>query len=367
MIQKHQISIQSRWGKMLEVNCLHTFYRDGQCRDLVFQPTDETARRMNNLRLLFRPSDTGFSILYNEEKLRQLMDSPYLKGGKFSFRIYSRNPNLINFSALPLDADDGIYVFSNTQEQVQDKLKFMHKPPYLPEDKDIRVPLRPRFFHLGLSKPTPYTNIKLLGESGEAVTLPSMKEERAKEKFERQPLDLRSLDEGVYTVQVKGQKDFTFYASNASPEGLFGFLNVRLDDKVPGKYSLFSGNSINSQEYFIRLEGRKTYWRYMLVPQDGKNGNGKYTEVKVSFNGKEIPFSTPVPTVLSNGSPAHYIETTEPQALLEKVSDSEKLEMKLKKDKKWLSKTIRLPLPTTKMVKPDKVSGKVYSVVYVYL
>ena len=364
MIVKHEIQISSHWSELFRIRCKHDYYRDGSCKDLEFVPTEDTQILLKNFRLLFRKQPDGMVVLFNTEKALKLFQSPYLKLSKLSFQIVSNNPFFLHFTDLPFEGSGKVYWFSNLVNQLsKDKEKLIHDTPQLDSKGKQLLPLRPKRFGYTFEKAVAYKDLKIL----DALKHEMPKKPLQSEKTASHTIDLAHLPTGKYTLKaMKGIADFDFYLTDKFNAGLFGMLDIYFDGPTKN-YLFYNKKEIITQDYCIHLRNRSTYWKYILVRNDKNNAKSKLTDAKVSLNGKALAFTKPVPIILNNGRPAYSIESKNEMPLLEKWTDKDKLELTLKKDNKWLSKKAFLPQPKVEMIKPDKESGKIYSVTYFYL
>jgi hypothetical protein len=113
------LQIESRHKEFFGVLCLHDYYTDIVCRDLVFEPTPETAMLLRNYKLIFKPADFGFLVLYtpdsSEDSLRRLPPKT-----RMSFFIRNRNPNFMNFSKVKFWPEGVVFHYSNMKGQAEE-------------------------------------------------------------------------------------------------------------------------------------------------------------------------------------------------------------------------------------------------------
>jgi hypothetical protein len=109
------LQVESRHKEFFGVLCLHDYYSDKICRDLEFEPTAETAMVLRNYKLVFKPADFGFIILYtpgdSEERLRAMPLHTRL-----SFIIRCKNPRFMNFSQVPFWPEGVSFHYSNAND-----------------------------------------------------------------------------------------------------------------------------------------------------------------------------------------------------------------------------------------------------------
>jgi hypothetical protein len=113
------LQVESRHKEFLGVLCLHNYYTDKICRDLEFEPTVETSMVLRNYKLVFKPADFGFLILYtpdsSEERLRAMPP-----GTRLSFNIRCKNPRFMNFSQVPFWPEGVAFHYTNALDAHED-------------------------------------------------------------------------------------------------------------------------------------------------------------------------------------------------------------------------------------------------------
>lgn len=116
MINLH---VESRHKEFFGVLCLHNYYSEKVCRDLEFEPTVETAMLLRNYKLVFKPADFGFIILYtpgySEERLAAMPVNTRL-----SFIVRNRNPRFMNFTNVPFWPEGVSFHYSNLSGAEED-------------------------------------------------------------------------------------------------------------------------------------------------------------------------------------------------------------------------------------------------------
>ncbi|MEL7117997.1 MAG: hypothetical protein AAFO07_01105 [Bacteroidota bacterium] len=365
MIRKHVINISSNWGKLLTVKCNHSFYADGVCKDLRFVPTPATENFLKNTRILYKENEDGFTLLYNEGKAQQLLNNKVLRQGKLSFFVINDNPYLINFTDFSLEDFGKIYALSNVALENKEDHVYLHSLPHLDDNKNLKKVLRPKAFGISFPKKVALKDIKIMNDVNEEVTPQNMTYD---EQNNTCHLNLSHLPDGSFDLLIKKKKELSFYAvEGVRRQTVFAMLDLYIDEHASNSFPFFDQKSIISRVFEIKMEQRKTFWKYYLVSDDKKNGNGGLTEVKATFNGDAIEFTKPEAVTLPDGKTAYATESKSALALRQLLSSGDKIEMKIKYDKKWLNHTYRLPLPDFKTIKPNRTNGKIYSEIYFYI
>lgn len=363
---RHEINITSRWGKLFMVKCLHDFYNNGMTSDLTFIPTEETQLLMRNLRLLFRPQKAGFIILYDSNNSHNLFKTRQVeKLEKLTFLIKNNNDLLLNFSNISFGNMNKIYYLSNSFSNFEeDELNLIHPTPYIENPLGIDLIPKSRQLQLTFQKEINSKDLKLLDWKGNAVNISAILQKDLPKKLDGISIPLRYLKQGKYVLSAKGIQEKSFYVTDNIDEFYWGIMDIYLKDEE-GKGQIYSEEAFLKPNYHIRFQARSTFWKYILISPNKKNG--EYKDAKVTLNGKTIPFLKPKDIVLNNGTKAYSIESKSPMKLQQLMTSSNKLELKLKKGNKWVARTVKLPKPVPKSIKPDKVSGKIYSTTYIYV
>lgn len=106
------LQVESRHKEFFGVLCLHNYYSEKICRDLEFEPTLETAMLFRNYKLVFKPADFGFVVLYtpgySEERLQKMPPKT-----RMSFLIKSKNARFMNFTKVPFWPEGVSFHYSN--------------------------------------------------------------------------------------------------------------------------------------------------------------------------------------------------------------------------------------------------------------
>ncbi len=357
------IYVADNWEKLISLSCHHTFYEDGICKDFSFTPSMETDLALKNLKCIFRSQPNGFTILGHSEKSLKLFQSPVLKVEKFTFYINQNNGKFINFSNLPFTSFGQLYYFNNLTENKEkgSDAKLLHGQEYLYPKEDEFCAWRPKRFQVRVEQGKKI-DLEVIDVFGKKVKLEDLPEKAPTRLI---PLNLDSHSPGKYTLKTK-QGDVPIITSKKRLERYWGVIDIYLEAAPKGNQIIVK-NQFTPQEYSIKIERRSTHWRYFLIDQNNKKEQPKFSNPKVSTNGTELEFTNPEFIELSNGHQAAMIESKKPLPLSEMISNKDKLNLKIKKNGKWVSKPLKLPKPTIDLIKPDRETNKIYSETFVYL
>lgn len=351
-----RVNLGFKWDKLLTIRCLNNFYHDGTGRDFEFIPTNKTQILMKNYNLFFKQETNGFSLFCNTEKFQKIQKIKERLDQKLIFLIRNKNNYLLNYTDLSFADNNKMYYFTNLSTSKNGSKVLIHDKEYVNEEQALRIYNK-------------YQSIKL-DKFIKSTKLVDVRQNDLKKDLWAQEVDentlvkLKNLSEGKYSL-VNGKSSMSFYVIDYIKEPMWGIMDLFLGD-LPKENKFFSNGKIDHKEYVINLNARKTFWKYFILSEN-KNVELKLEEVKVSYNGKAIGFTKPKKVTLSNGQDAFAIESQDSIELKEVVNVSDKLEMKIKNNSKWLSKSVKIPKPKVKSVKPDRESNKIYSTTYIYL
>lgn len=422
------LQIESKSKEYFGVVCLHSYYREQVTRDLEFEPTPDTAALLKNYMLVFKPVPFGFLVLYNPdasiEKLRKMP-----KGLRFSFRAVNRNPRLMNITEVPFWPEGQVFHYSNL---VGAKEEIAFDPPkdvyYFFRNLDLGnveknllhlpqhqlVGLRATKFNIELSgNGVRYEDVKIFDENGleagpdgvpyrkrlrdanrdlfrrhldheqmklkaQGLSLDEIKnrtlelgdsveQQLVTSEFNNQVIDLRHAPYGKYTIQWGKIGKESVYTTENPSEKVFGVIDIHLDsgeDALLNREAAEDVEVVRPRMYFVKYEARKTYWRYIFM--NYKNSNVSPSLIK--DEDEKLEFSSPTPGILERiGTPIVWSESLHPIPLKEIPEQVVLLE---RMNGKRNMKEIRLPTPSTDMVKPEKSAQngyKIYSDILVYL
>ncbi len=351
-----RVNLGFKWDKLISIKCQNNFYNDGQGKDFEFIPTNKTQIVMKNYNIFFKKEVNGFSLFCNPDKFKRILDIKKNVDQKLIFLIKNKNNYLLNYTDLNFSDNNKLYYFNNLTFSKNGSKVLIHDKEYVNERQALRIYNK-------------YQSIKLDNFIKSTKLVDARQNNLNKDLWfqeveNKQLVTLQNLSEGQYFLQ-NGKSSQSFYVIDYMKEPMWGILDLFLGD-LPKENSFFAKGKIDYKEYVINLNARKTFWKYFILPEN-KNVELKLEEVKVNYNGKDVPFTKPKKVTLSNGQEAFAIETKESIELKEVMNVSDKLEMKIKNNSKWLSKSVKIPKPKIKSVKPDRESNKIYSTTYIYL
>jgi hypothetical protein len=311
---------------------------------------------MKNYNLFFKKESNGFSLFCNADKFQRIRAIKKGVDQKLIFLIKNKNNYLLNYTDLNFSDNNKMYYFNNLTSSKNGTKTVIHDKEFVNETQALRIYNK-------------YQSLKLDNVIKSTKLVDARKNNLDKDLWfqevdNQQMVKLKNLSEGHYSL-LGGKDSSSFYVIDYIKEPMWGIMDIFLDD-LPKENSFFNKGILEHKEYVINLNARKTFWKYFILSEN-KSVELRLEEVKVNYNGKAVDFTKPKKVTLSNGEEAFTIESKNSIELKEVVNVSDKLEMKIKNNSKWLSKTVKIPKPKIKSVKPDRESNKVYSTTYIYL
>jgi hypothetical protein len=352
----HRINLDAKWEKLFRVECYNDYYNSGKTADFSFIPTNKTSIILKNYKLFLKEDQYGMTMFCNKSAFLRIINHKKGKVKKLTFLVKNKNNYLWNHTDLSFEENNKVNYLTNNLKSIDGAKLLLHKKKFLDGKGKVRL--------LNGFQTIKMTDVKVksevLNDKNEKIDKNIWLDERGDTKYIR----LREFKEGKYTL-MQGNNAQEFYVLDYIAEPIWGILDLYLTD-IPKELSLLQKDEISYKEYSLSLTARSTYWKYYIVSQD-KNIELKVDDAKISYNGEPIEFSKPKKVSLSNGALAFIIESKQPIGLKEPTTVTDKLELRLKKNNKWLNKTLRIPKPGIKVIKPDKETNKIYSTTYIYV
>ncbi len=259
-----------KFARLFEVNISHTYYITKISPDFEIAPTFRCQEQLQNYKLLFRKTATGFIVLYEVNQDGNPL-IPIAENVKFSFVLKSKNPYLHNFTNLPLDSqpNDIFYLHNNRQngDDGNDDLQLTSKNVVSQRD---RLELRPQFFQYGYESSNPTSSstvyLEILDEFMDTLL---QKTVALVEGVLNYPVDLRGHEPGKFILKIDGSEMLIFYADDdLFGQNIFGVVDVYRNEQLEDAYEFVdTDNGVIPKLYTVKLRRRKTFWRYHIIPK----------------------------------------------------------------------------------------------------
>ena len=186
------LQLESRHKEFFGVLCLHNYFTDNICRELVFEPTPETAMLLRNYGLVFKPADFGFIVLYApEDSPERLAKMP--PKTRLSFNIKSTTDKFMNFTQIPFWPEGVAFHYSNLcKEEAEIEMKIPRDVYYYFKRLNVGN-VKKKLVHLPehvlLNRRPKRFNYRLMVDEGEAKGVSyndvSIKDEWGEETLEK--------------------------------------------------------------------------------------------------------------------------------------------------------------------------------------
>lgn len=245
---------------LFEVRVFHEYYRTGRSADFFIEPTLACAKQLANHGLLFRPSDNGFMV-FCQCSLDSVPARSLAGKVAFAFSLVARNPYLLNYSNLPLDCTSSrIYRFHNLNENVAGDDLFLHAEGEYVSAAD-RIHIKPQFFYHSRGSTQALSQMQLLDKFDDEIARESLV---PVEGVVYCPIDVRGFSPGRFTLNMDGKEELVFYGDDdLARKGAFGVVEI-FCTSIPDSYRFVRDGKISAKVYTIRIQNRRTRWKYLI-------------------------------------------------------------------------------------------------------
>jgi len=359
---------------LMKISIKHSYYNgnEDKCPDFNLFPTYSSAKLMRSLGLLFKKSEAGISILYNEKTESNLLNYLINNGvevcdddvkefwSRLSFIATVTNPLFVNFTDISFDTNPSInnFYLSNLQAHIdQDGNTILNNDEFINQltqdyydvistqyevyfDGALRVEVCDVSGETIICLPNKIPKLLARDESSETLTCCKVEDyikkycdgdcEKCKDKcLERESayIDFSGLPEGLYRIlwvyndKKSSHKDVIYTVSFPSPLCFIDFLFSRPNKESGGIYpvSLEGGvddSKIKSVEYQMWFNQRSSYWIYWVVPKTVLSENLSILSEKNQLDKtRKITFDGPYKGKLVTGQIAYWFVSNDPLEL----------------------------------------------------
>jgi hypothetical protein len=342
--------------QLLRLEIRHNYYRNNRCRDLVVRPSSATAALLRKWGVMCRWTDDGMVLLCETRNENGIRVPARLPSGPFKlvFLLTVTGAQFVNFTDLPLSKGGSVYLNNLSDNPSGDDL-LLHPADHV--SLGDRTDIRPLQFTLPLSDTGSSTKIKVTSDTGGV-----MMDEEIPAGSACCNIDLAAGGEGIYFLEVNGEKTPAFFALGIERGTVMGVVELFSDPRVPAAYRmLHDEGTLASPAYTVQFNSRATTWTYYIQGND----LGKYGKMSVGSIKSNVTFEGPEQVTLLDGKPAIAFYSADPIPLAERPE----LFFQLKKNGGTTNGSVlvdALPAPGANMIKPSG-DGKIQSEVYVYL
>jgi len=345
------------YKKWISVNLEHSYFADGRCQMLRFEPTGDCREQMRRGQQFFYPMPNGFFIFKHTDKTKENQSST---AGScfFDIAVYSADPLFGNYSNLEIDYRQGrVYYIGNTLKsstgKSKEKVLTLTDRQEGKEVEAVPVLLRPKQFVISLDKAAAGDTVKLLDKNNAVVEELQVKD---KNKGTSLYADVSRKSAGIYSLEINNRVTAYFYADdhlyNIKPA-----LIIAVEADSPG-----GGDKDNTAvlKYDIRAAGRNVSWQYHVFARENRR-KLKNLEIR-NNNEKQLPGVTFQQAQIDEERKEAVFVSNQPIPLTERPYQSIEL------IEKGSSGTPLIPhLPNADISSLHVKEGKWVSQIYVYI
>jgi hypothetical protein len=340
----------TKFLKLFEIKFFHHYYDTFSAKDFTIFPSKETNELLRSYGILFKQTNEGFVLIYNQEKESLLVR---LKEEiSFFFAIKIKNKYFHSFSDVEVTSETKKYYFGNGS--LSGKEKENDKNVQLKINSDIAVNKKDVYLcsYNNLEIKDLLGNGKVLVEHNDNLLYEGELEDR--------------LSAGSILTNGYGMYDFSIDAQELKllhlPESFlkeYGIIELVLGGKS-------SFDEVKGSEYQVHFASREIQWNYYFI----SNSKLVYDSIDI-FSGKEkLSFSKPELTTLINGQQALKVSSETLFPLKQRYNGKNFIaELKATSDGNPVNKKVNLITPDLTRVKGKREEDKeiYFSDMYVYL
>jgi len=276
------------YKKWITVSLEHSYFADGNCRKLRFEPTGDCRERMRRGKQFFYPLPNGFIIFKDPDLTKENLPGT-AANCFFDIAVYSADPLFGRYSNLEIDYRQGrVYYIGNTLEpgpgNSEKRLTLSNRQEGL-ELEAVPVLLKPGQFVIPLDGAAPGGTARLLDKNNAVV-----RELQVNDKNNGASLsvDVSRKGAGIYSLEINGIITGHFYVDD-------GLVNTRP--------AMIIGIAANGEEkdavqrYDILAASRAVTWEYHVFAYENRR---KLDNLEIRNNNEKILPGVSFPPVRSD-------------------------------------------------------------------
>lgn len=273
---------------LFEVKFFHKYYDAYTAKDFTLIPSPNTQGLIKSYGLIFRQTDEGFLLLYQEQK--QALLERLKEEITFEFSIYIKNKYFETFTNVVPSSETKKYVFSNKTLETNEL--------GVESENGNQIILHPDGFVNENNVCLCCYNSIVLSELlvNDKVLIQQNGETLYDDKLESWQNAGRILGNnfGNYTLFLNDPEPINLYYLPDSLSSAFGIIEL----SVGGLAGSFS--DLKETKYQVKFDNRKVLWNYFFVSESDMT----YDTIDL-FAGKEkLSFANPEEVVMINGQKA---------------------------------------------------------------
>lgn len=266
----------SRYRLWFAIDVRHAYFSSGWCDGVRVRPTPACERLMRSFRLLFKPTEQGGEVYFDEEAQQTGTPGSLLAIAArdvFAFTLTSGFAPLVSYTAIdaqpPAVPGASFYAFDNlgggteTFGGVAYPLLHPAGQPFA-FGAMVQASGRVRF-----QADAPVSQVTVRDAASGAV----VQGPQAIVPASRQvALALANLPEGRYVLAAPGMADRPFFLTDAATSEIFAMVAIHPlgaggdDASQNGAPCLDANGRVTARRYTVALDARRMRWRYLIVP-----------------------------------------------------------------------------------------------------
>lgn len=380
-----------RYALLFRIECRHAYFADGIGHPLSLRPTPACRRMLERYRLLFRPTPGGGEVHYCLGATPAVL-AHFNEPAPFTFALVNSDPALIYYTDIDLaiasDPADTLYCFDNLADfpaaavdaaaQTGQRLH----PAGRAFDQGT-LPVKAKYFDYidCNNRISPSTVLSVIDRLTRHIVWQGQPSARPLPSL---PIDLSSLPEGRYLLQVNGRNAWDFYLSDTPAVQQWGVVEIyaggpRQSAYLPPACAVLDERGQPTPKTFtLALGNRKTTWRYYVISPTSRQWNDERCEIIATSKLARLPDKTEpreirferLPGIRQiNGRSAWVFESEHAIALWQTPADQLAVVLRVNNSGTRSGHTVKLPYPPPDALAMDggAAQQRVCSEAYVYL
>ncbi|MCR9173722.1 MAG: hypothetical protein NXI10_14565 [bacterium] len=318
------------YGILFQLGIAHDFYQGGTDLSVIIQPSYDTQILMKNYRVLSKMNRGKLEIAAEAEMVdgNSVLSERIQEPMELWFTLRLTDSYWSNYTDF-LPSEKHIYFFSNKSNKETDEDILLHSGERASEENEMEL--------IGT------TTLELPGDASVTLKKQGISEDDRTAAIisvqDKQLLQTKSLDEGIYTLTVDGQeRNFIHLKNNANVHGAVQILV----DPSSANDIVASDWTLQSPEFKIHFKNRSTFWRYLISSKEIEHFQG----LRITNGSSESPFGEPEQAIGPDGKERLLFASSEPLSITSKPTQFLQLKKNMNIENRSEGVVIdRLPVP----------------------
>jgi len=355
--------------RLFSINCRHSYFADGIGRSLELRPSAQCSILLKRYRMLVQTLPGSVAVYYRNGREAPLAN--FDETEPLTFTLQSQDSYLMNYTATELPAAvevlPSIWYFDNRIDQ-----RGLLNPAGVVSGME-RLPLMSRRFSLSLEREMAVEMVQVLDNFQQQVWSATLQPAQLLRVIQ---LDLTQLSDGRHTLLINGHKQLDFYLSDTAATRLWGVVALyaggsALASAFPQGCVIAADGRVTPRDYALKLESRKTIWRYTVIAAQDQVPDYRQFAVSGSFSDhsetNHIAFSAQPEILEINGRPAARFTSLQTLALRERPAQNLSLNLRTGDHDMGNAGSVPLPYAQAHQLTVSDSAAVTYSDMYVYL